>query len=170
LENITSFEVERASSLKGEQVIRLLKEVAQWLKNNEINQWGYLLQGGDDMEILKAIENKETFIVIENGEMVGTFTLSSKQSEWDKHIFGVEDSSDSLYLHRLAVSPKFMGKGIGKSMLKWIEENHQSEKTYLKLDCVADNQRLNQFYRENGFTYIGETDNHSKYQKDLLRR
>jgi GNAT superfamily N-acetyltransferase len=170
LKNITSFEVERASSLKGEQVIRLLKEVAQWLKDNEINQWGYLLQGGDDVEILKAIENKETFIVIENGEMVGTFTLSSKQSEWDKHIFRVEDSSDSLYLHRLAVSPKFMGKGIGKSMLKWIEENHQSEKTYLKLDCVADNQRLNQFYRENGFTYIGETDNHSKYQKDLLRR
>jgi GNAT superfamily N-acetyltransferase len=164
---MNGFEVKKASIKDSKDILSLLKEVATWLKANEINQWGYLLHGGDDDEILQAIENQNTFVVIKDGIMVGTFTLSAKQSEWDQHIFGVEDTNDSLYLHRLAIYPKYMGNGIGKNILEWIEENHHSEMTFLKLDCVADNERLNQFYRENGFTYMGETDNHSKYQKIL---
>jgi GNAT superfamily N-acetyltransferase len=161
------FDVIKASVKDSEDILSLLKEVAYWLKDKEINQWGYLLQGGDDCEILQAIENQDTFVVLKDDVMVGTFTLSTTQSEWDQHIFGADETNDSLYIHRLAVFPRYMGKGIGKSILEWIEENHQSKKTYLKLDCVADNERLNQFYRENGFTYMGETDNHSKYQKIL---
>jgi GNAT superfamily N-acetyltransferase len=164
------FDVIKASVKDSEDILSLLKEVAYWLKDKEINQWGYLLQGGDDCEILQAIENQDTFVVLKDDVMVGTFTLSTTQSEWDQHIFGVDDTNDSLYIHRLAVFPRYMGKGIGKSILEWIEENHQSKKTYLKLDCVADNLKLNQFYRENGFEYLGETDKHSKYQKVLSGR
>ncbi|MGP4071761.1 GNAT family N-acetyltransferase [Piscibacillus sp. B03] len=77
-----------------------------------------------------------------------------------------EDSSNSLYLHRLAINPEYMNKGLGNSMLDWIY-NNVSEEDFLKLDCVADNIKLNDFYKKYGFELVGLTDGHYKYQLKL---
>jgi len=90
----------------------------------------------------------------------------SKQSEWDEHIWGSDASFESLYLHRLAIIPTYMKKGLGQSILTWIKDN-VSDKEYLKLDCVADNMKLNSFYKNIGFELIGVTDGHSKYEKSI---
>lgn len=156
-----------ASREDSDKIINMLKESARWMKENGINQWGYLLNGGDDEEILEGILNEETYMVQKSGELITTFTLSERQSEWDRHIFGEDMPRNSIYLHRLAVVPKYMGKGIGKEIINWIEENCSIDKEYLLLDCVASNERLNRFYIENGFDYLGETERHSKYQKKL---
>jgi GNAT superfamily N-acetyltransferase len=158
--------VRLAVSDDGQQVIKLLKNSAQWMQDHGINQWQYLLSGGDDKEILEAVKQQETYIVLSDEELIATFTLSTTQSDWDRHIFGESHEEDSVFLHRLAILPSQMGKGIGKEILQWIEQNYSTDKTYLKLDCVADNSKLNQFYLANGFQYIGETDQHSKYQKN----
>lgn len=167
---ITDFKVKKATVLDSDKVIHLLKDIAQWMRDKGIQQWGYLLEGGDDEEIHQAIMDQHTYIVIADSEIIGTFTLSPDQSEWDRHIFGIDATYDSLYLHRLAVKPEYMNRGIGETLLNWIQENHHSNKKYMKLDCVAGNPRLNEFYRKNGFDYVGETDKHSKYQKVLYRR
>lgn len=161
------FHIKLASDSDSTHIITLLKEIALWMKNNNIDQWQYLLEGGDDEEISQAISNQLTYKVLEGTELIGTFTLSPTQSEWDVHIFGSEEVQNSLYLHRLAVAPRYMGRGFGKNIFQWIQENVQTEKAYLKLDCVAHNSKLNQFYKNNGFEYIGETDSHSKYQKKI---
>ncbi|TQR21389.1 GNAT family N-acetyltransferase [Psychrobacillus vulpis] len=142
----------------------MLKEVAQWMKDSGIKQWEFLLRGGDDEEIKQAVSNNVTYIIIKDKEIIATFTLSSKQSEWDNHIFGEDRLSNSLYLHRLAITPKFMKKGIGKSILHWILENINTDKELIKLDCVANNTKLNDFYKNNGFELIGIKDGHSKFQ------
>ena len=159
--------VRLAVSDDGQRIIKLLKTIAQWMQGHGINQWQYLLSGGDDNEILEAVKHQETYIVQSDEELIATFTLSNTQSEWDRHIFGESNEEDSVYLHRLAILPKHMGKGLGKEILQWIEQNYSTDKNYLKLDCVADNSKLNQFYLANGFLYLGETDQHSKYQKKL---
>ena len=150
-------------------IINMLKQLAQWMKDNDINQWRYLLDGGDDEEIKQAIVNQETYVVLKGKEIVATFSLSSKQSEWDRQIWGSDTSFSSIYLHRLAIIPAYMKKGIGKSILTWIQEN-VSDKELLKLDCVADNVKLNNFYKSNGFDFIGVTDGHSKYQKRIKNK
>nr|WP_240519089.1 GNAT family N-acetyltransferase [Bacillus cereus] len=58
-----------------------------------------------------------------------------------------------------------MGTGIGKGILRWIEENRESDKKYLKLDCVANHTKLHHFYESNGFEFLGITDVHSKFVK-----
>ncbi|WP_430794210.1 GNAT family N-acetyltransferase [Bacillus cereus] len=80
-------------------------------------------------------------------------------------MFGEEGSSHSLYIHRLAVVPNYVGTGIGKGILRWIEENRESDKKYLKLDCVANHTKLHHFYESNGFEFLGITDVHSKFVK-----
>ncbi|RSD23032.1 GNAT family N-acetyltransferase [Mesobacillus subterraneus] len=164
---LKEYQIKLAAFNDGKKVINLLKRSAQWMKDNSINQWQYLLSGGDDEEILNAIKGNETYIVLNDQDIIATFTLSPDQSEWDRHIFGPEANLDSLYMHRLAVSPDIIGKGLGKEILDWIFENVKTDKKFLRLDCVAGNHKLNQFYQHNGFEYIGETDEHSKYQKEL---
>ncbi|WP_257967959.1 hypothetical protein [Peribacillus deserti] len=58
------------------------------MKDNDINQWRFLLDGGDDDEIEQAINNQETYIVLKDKHIVATFTLLSKQSEWDRNLWG----------------------------------------------------------------------------------
>jgi len=156
-----------ASNDDTSTIITLLKEVAQWLKDKDIDQWGYLLSGGDDEEITDAISNGDTYLVLKEDEVTGTFTISSQQSEWDLHIFGEDLLQNSLYLHRLAVRPSSMGLGIARKILHSIPSFIINKKEYIKLDCVATNSKLNNFYKSNDFEYIGITDGHSKYQKKL---
>ncbi|WP_409271676.1 GNAT family N-acetyltransferase [Neobacillus sp. SCS-31] len=168
IEGLEGFNIKIATKDDSGKVIKMLKQIALWMKDNEINQWRFLLDGGDDEEIEQAISNHETYIVLKDNDIVATFTLLSKQSEWDKDIWGEDNSSKTLYLHRLAIIPTYMKKGLGKSILAWIQ-NNISDKEYLKLDCVAENLRLNNFYKDNGFELVDLTDGHSKYQKSLKR-
>ncbi|MFP7296844.1 GNAT family N-acetyltransferase [Neobacillus niacini] len=164
LENVDGYTVRRAVNEDSCKIIKLLKQAAQWIKGKEINQWRFLLEGNQDEEIKQDILNDKTYMVLNGNEIVATFTLLSEQSEWDRDLWGDENSSKSVYLHRLAVNPSYMKKGIGKSILDWVQ-NNISGTEYLKLDCVAENSKLNNFYKNNGFKLVGLTDGHNKYQK-----
>ncbi|HDR7793973.1 TPA: GNAT family N-acetyltransferase [Bacillus luti] len=157
--------IRMATEKESDSIITLLKEVAQWLQKKEVNQWQYLLGEEATDEILEGIREKYTYVVMKEDEMVGTVTVSSKQNEWDKRIFGKEEVSNSLYIHRFAVKREYKGNGIGEWILRWIEENVQRDKEYLKLDCVQHNRTLNDFYKKSGFEYVGSTDGASKFQK-----
>lgn len=124
-----------------------------------------MLGGEATAEILECIREKYTYVVMKEDAIVGTVTVSPKQNKWDERIFGKEEVSDSLYIHRFAVKRKYKGNGIGEWILKWVEENVQYEKKFLKLDCVGHNRTLNDFYKRNGFEYVGSTEGISKFQK-----
>jgi GNAT superfamily N-acetyltransferase len=162
------FKIKIATNEDSRKIIKMLKQIALWMKANEINQWRFLLEGGDDEEIEQSISNQETYLVMKDNDIVATFTLLSIQSEWDRHIWGDDSTSKSLYLHRLAIIPTYMKKGIGRSILAWVQ-NNVSDKEYLKLDCVADNIKLNNFYTNNKFELVGLTNGHSKYQKFIKK-
>ncbi|MGE8205070.1 GNAT family N-acetyltransferase [Heyndrickxia sp. NPDC080065] len=161
-----NIQIRLATDKEGSCIIDLLKETALWIKNKGIDQWTYLLDGGEDEEIIQCIVNKETYVVINDEEIMATFTLYLDQNDWDKHIWG-EVPPDSIYLHRLAVKPKYMKNGISKEIFNWINNNIQTDKKYLKLDCVCGNEKLNQFYQNSGFEFLGVSNEHSKYQKLL---
>ncbi|EPY7710367.1 GNAT family N-acetyltransferase [Bacillus pacificus] len=162
---VIEYTIRTATEEESDSIITLLKEVAQWLQHKEVDQWQYLLGEEATAEILESIKEKYTYVVTKEDEIIGTVTVSPKQNEWDEHIFGKEEVSNSLYIHRFAVKRKYKGNGIGEWMLQWIEENVQHDKEFLKLDCVGHNRILNDFYKRNGFEYVGSTDGLSKFQK-----
>ena len=160
---MNTYEIRKATEEEVPAIIELLKEIAAWLKQNDINQWGFLLEGGEDEEIRQAIQDSATYVACQDDEILATFTLYSQQSEWDEHIWGQEENPEVLYLHRLAVRPQHMKNGIGKDILHWIDES--LVKT-IRLDCVAHNPKLCTYYEENGYSLIETTaDGHCKFQK-----
>ncbi len=146
------------------EIIQLLKGAASWLKSEEIDQWSYLLSGGEDLDIERAILNNETYVAKYDNNLIGTFTLSAVQSEWDLDLWGNKEDS-SLYLHRLAVNNQYRGQGLGCEIIQWIEEEFSGRYMYLRLDCVSNNPRLNQFYQDCRFKLAGSTGEFNKYEK-----
>ncbi|MFS0690170.1 GNAT family N-acetyltransferase [Sporosarcina sp. 179-K 8C2 HS] len=162
---MNTYEIRKATEQEAPIIIALLKEVAACLKKNGINQWGYLLEGGEDEEIRQAIRDSATYVACQDDEVVATFTLYSQQSKWDQHVWGSEEDREVLYLHRLAVRPQYMKSGIGSDILSWIDENVYKT---IRLDCVAHNLKLCTYYEENGFSLIGTTaDGHCKFQRTI---
>ncbi len=157
--------IRMATTKDSVQVHHLLKTLAEWMKDTKINQWSFLLEGEDD-ELKEWIFEGLTFIVEKDEELIATFTLLPEAGEWDKHIWGDDLPANTSYLHRLAISPEYMRQGIGQKVIEWIStrEIHR-----IRLDCVADNKKLNQFYENNGFELKGITDDHCKYEKILKR-
>ncbi|MGD6793121.1 GNAT family N-acetyltransferase [Metabacillus indicus] len=152
---------------EASHIIKLLRDTAQWIQEQGINQWSYLLDGGEDEEIVRCIENNQTHVVEKNGELTATFTLYPLQNEWDQEIWGHQEEN-AVYLHRLAVNSAYMKQGIGNVILSWIPEAVSAD--WIRLDCVADNEKLNAFYRENGFEWAGATKGHSKFQKQVHKK
>jgi GNAT superfamily N-acetyltransferase len=123
--------------------IAIMEEAAGWLAARGINQW----QGGAPAEqILRRIERGETYVAIRNDEVVGTITL-----QWsDRHYWG-EMPDDAGYVHGLAIRRAVAGHGVGRDLLRWAERQiANAGKRFMRLDCVADNHTLCEYYKQAG--------------------
>ncbi|GAA0133994.1 hypothetical protein YSY43_08340 [Paenibacillus sp. YSY-4.3] len=87
--------------------------------------------------------------------MVGTYILT-----WsDPFIWQELDNAESGYIHRFAVHREYRGLDIGKYLLESAEQQIRLKgKSWIRLDCMAENPRLNQYYRDYGFQYIRRID------------
>lgn len=150
-----NYQVRKAGPIDTKAVIQLLRDTAGWLQAKGISQWEYLLEGGETDEIEQGILVGTTYIVENSeGDLAATFNFSFKQNDWDVDMWGKRDDL-AFYLHRLAVDKDQHHKQVGKRLMKWIDENNLIENGYIRLDCVADNPVLNDFYQQAGYTFIG---------------
>ncbi|WP_010098183.1 GNAT family N-acetyltransferase [Ornithinibacillus scapharcae] len=152
-------------------VLEILKTAAKWVQSKGVNQWGYLLSGGEDDEIKDDLLAGKTYIIqSKDGDPVATFNFSNEQNEWDIEMWGKREDR-AFYIHRLAVSQVHHHKQVGKRLLKWIDENIVLDEGYIRLDCVGNNSVLNLIYQDAGFEHVGYVgegeDKFSLYEKWL---
>ena len=142
-------EVREARTADLDAVMSMLEEAARWMVRRGIEGWtpGSLSR----RRIADLIESGEMYLAVLEGQPVGTFAL-----EWsDSETWG-NAPDDAGYVHGLAIRRNVAGTGLGRDLLKWAENSVSlSGKKYLRLDCVADNETLNAYYRQAGFGYRG---------------
>jgi ribosomal protein S18 acetylase RimI-like enzyme len=132
-------------------VVSMLEEAARWMIRREIEGW--TPDGFSRERIAVLIESGEIYLAVLGGWLAGTFAL-----QWsDRETWG-DVPDDAGYIHGLAIRREFAGKGLGREMLRRAEQMvSRSEREYLRLDCVADNMPLNEYYRRAGFAYRGRS-------------
>lgn len=156
----------------ADEAQQLMVETARWLHSKGSTQWGGLLKGQDDHNLSAAIERREVIIFkdVQSGELAGMVILQQQPSEWDRNLWGLgqDDPGTSVYLHRLVVSRKYGGTGLGENILAWAESGVTYKgKDRIRLDCIAHNEVLNRFYQQCGYTYKGEVKGFSIFEKRL---
>ena len=131
-------------------ILNLWKGSAEWLQSNDIDQWN---PEEFNLERVLKFMNRESDIYLASidNEIVGTYLITWQ----DPFIWKELDNSESGYIHKLAVNRNFKGKGIGLQLLRSAEEQIKGKgKRYVRLDCMADNIRLNQYYKDAGFQFV----------------
>lgn len=138
-----------ASQLHQTTIAEILEEGRVWLQQVKgINQWPFPFT---PTWVNKYLEKQEFFLVHLDDTPVAVFRLlSTDPFIWE------EDSQDAIYLHSLAVRRGWKGHGIGRHLLEWVENyTAQQNRRYLRLDCMAENLALCQYYERVGFIARG---------------
>lgn len=141
-------EVRRAGSPELGVVVSILDEAAEWLVSRGIEQWE---PGSFAGRIAERIERGEMYLAEMHGQPFGTFAL-----QWsDEETWG-DVPDDAGYVHGLAIRREYAGRGLGRALLRWAENQVASSGgEYLRLDCAAENRALNEYYERAGFEHRG---------------
>lgn len=151
-------------------VLELLGSTAEWLKSTGSTQWSGLLQGEDSHNTPEAIKRGEVYIFMQGSMLAGMVMLMQRESAWDLELWGDEGHKSSIYLHRLNINRAAAGKNLGEQIVRWADSGIQfTGKDRIRLDCIANNPKLNDFYRRCGYVYKGLASNplgdFNKYEK-----
>ncbi len=81
---------------------------------------------------------------------VATFSLLERDP-----IFWPFAGDDALYLHRFAV--RRLAAGAGRHAVEWcLREASSRGRSFVRLDCLADNPGIRRYYERYGFTAVDE--------------
>jgi ribosomal protein S18 acetylase RimI-like enzyme len=132
-----------------------LEEVADWLESRGIEQW----RSGDFCRAAafyaESIRQGEVQLALFDAELVGTLRVLVREPIVWPDI--VED--DAVYVYTLAVRRGWRAHGFGGQMLQWAAERAVLfGRRFVRLDCMASNPFLAEYYVRAGFTERGEID------------
>ncbi|MFF9406137.1 GNAT family N-acetyltransferase [Streptomyces anandii] len=128
----------------------LLREASAWLASRGIDQWQYPPHRD---RIMTALKQGVCFLAFADGEPVATLQVDDYADPefWTPD----DDPATALYVHRMAVSRRAAGGGVGDWLLTWATDRAAAQsKRWLRLDAWKDNEGLHRYYKAAGFTLI----------------
>jgi ribosomal protein S18 acetylase RimI-like enzyme len=127
-------------------VLGILSECSLWIRQQGIaDPWPHPFPAE---RVLPGLERGEVHLAfLESPEPVATINLS-----WDDPRFWGPQSPVAGYVHRLAVRPAYAGRSFGQDLVEWAAGRVRDRgRQFLRLDCLASNERLCRYYLNLGF-------------------
>jgi ribosomal protein S18 acetylase RimI-like enzyme len=105
-----------------------------------------------DHAILEEVADGRLFLLYEGEETAGVFSVAYA----DPAIWGALERGAHLYLHRIARSPAWRGRGLVEAVLVWAEVRaRELGRDGLRMDTWASNVPLIAYYQRLGFALLG---------------
>ena len=142
-----------ATQRDAARIVALLEAAAEWMVANGIRQWA---PGEVRLADIEAqVDGGEWCVARSPTTVIAAFRLLLE----DRTVWGHDDDANALYVHGLVIDRGYAGTGLGAGLLRWAA-GHARElgADLLRLDCVASNQRLHDYYRGQGFREVGRRD------------
>jgi GNAT superfamily N-acetyltransferase len=143
----------RAQRPDLDRVLEILEEASGWLTSKGLEtQWHPSPTFRES--ILENIDRGEVHVVKDLNATVGTITL-----QWSDQKFWGDLPLNAGYVHKLAIKRSYSGQRLGLRLLQWAEAKARAEgKRYLRLDCLAGNKTIREYYEKAGFIHIRDTE------------
>ena len=136
-------------------IMKMIHDCANDLISKNIFQWNEKYPSRDIF--LSDIEKKNLFIYKNNSGIIGCIALSHEKDIEYTDVKWLTKDDKNLYLHRLAVDPKFQKKGIGKLLMDFAEDYARNNKFIsVRLDTFSKNERNNRFYKSRKYTKLDD--------------
>lgn len=144
--------LKQVSLIEFEIIFDILHENALWLASRDIFQWPLDWLEAKRDEIQSSVEQGLFYSLTIDGDIAAVVEITSIADE-----FWENDESAALYVHKLAIRREFSGQSLGRKIIGLIEEKAiQQGINYLRLDCVAHNLKLREYYESCLFQFKGE--------------
>ncbi|MDI6050160.1 GNAT family N-acetyltransferase [Flavobacterium sp. XS2P24] len=137
-------------------VWEILQQAIQRRKEDGSTQWQ---DGYPNPEVIqKDIEKGEGFVLADGETIIGySAVLINDEPAYEKIEGKWLTNDDFVVMHRVAISEKYLGKGLAKMILKYIEEFAVNNNIYsIKADTNFDNPAMMKIFESSGYTYCGE--------------
>ncbi|MCY6959140.1 GNAT family N-acetyltransferase [Clostridium brassicae] len=148
-------EIIQATEKDLQSVLDLMSNVVENLSKKGIFQWDSSYPNRDIF--LKDIKNHSLYVIKDNNSYLGTITLNEEQAPEYCNVDWLTSNKKTLVIHRLAVSPNYQGKGIGRKLIDFAEQlGHKKNYDSIRLDAFSKNLNSVNFYEKCGYIKTGE--------------
>tara|TARA_B100000768_G_C11267135_1_gene371642 strand:- start:1365 stop:1874 length:510 start_codon:yes stop_codon:yes gene_type:complete len=144
-----------AKSSEASEIWQILKDAIQRRKEDGSNQWQ---DGYPNMHVVKNdIERKIGFVLTQNDNVIGyTAVIINDEPDYINIQGKWLTNQDFIVYHRVAISKKFLAKGMAKKMMKLIEEYALSKNIHsLRADTNHDNIPMLKIFEKMGYSFCG---------------
>ena len=124
----------------------ILQHAIQRRKEDGSTQWQ---DGYPNPEVVqKDIEKEEGFVLLEGETIIGyTAVLINNEPAYQNIEGHWLSNGDFVVVHRVAIAEKYLGKGLAKMILKYVENFEASNNIYsIKADTNFDNTQLRKVF------------------------
>lgn len=124
------------------------------MEANGIYQWTTEYPSQKAFE--KDIDRNELYVLLEDNAIIGCIVVSLLMDDEYKNVAWLTPNDINYYIHRLAVHPKYQGKGCAQRLMDF-GENFARENNALsvRLDTFSQNKRNQKFYEQRGYAKLG---------------
>jgi GNAT superfamily N-acetyltransferase len=144
--------------------IDMLEEVGDWLNSRGVSPLPRGIYREYKDHYADSIARGEVYFARLGDDVVGTVRLLVHGGV----VWPVEDQDMAHYVENLIICRAWSNRGLGRKLLGWAEERAAlAGKSYLRLDCFADNPVLRNYYENAGYIDRGEVD--VRYPFGMLR-
>ena len=150
--NLSEVRIIRAEPSELDDVLEILEEAARWLNARGFES--YWKSSPSFRQALKEnIEQGDVYMVKDTQGTIGTITL-----QWSDMKYWGDMPPDAGYIHKFAIKRSRSGQHLGSRTLQWAEAKTRKEgKKFLRLDCLANNMIIREYYEKFGFIHIRDT-------------
>ena len=135
------------------EIIEVTKACAAYLIDNGIFQWND--QYPTEAAFIKDISRSELYVLLDGDRIIGMITITTLIDEEYKPVKWLTKNANSVYIHRLAVHPKYQGKGNARRLMDYAEKYAvQRGFDSVRLDTFSKNSRNQRFYEERGYVRL----------------
>jgi len=147
------------------QAMEIMAAAASWLLDKGIDQWPSPPPAHWQQRMTAKIDQGAIYTLGIGNNRFGIVGLTWVDSYWP-------DDGQAGYVHQMAVHPVMHGQNLGGMILFWAQQQVKKKgRQFVRLDCMASNGRLRQYYEEHGFLFRGRLTDHdyvaALYEKDV---
>ena len=147
--------LKKANSTEIEEIMSVIKDGKEFLKQQGINQWQHGSPGCSDVE--NDIKQETSYVYELDGEIVGTAMLNTYDADYEKYLTIWTKCNNYLVIHRLAVKKEYRSQGIGhKFMNDIILFAKENSVEYIRIDTHKDNVIMRKYLSKNNFKELDE--------------
>jgi len=138
-----------------DKLLQITKACAVNMRAQNIYQWNDIYP--NKQAFINDVKRNELSVIEINHIVIGCITISTLMDEEYFPIKWLTPNKNNIYIHRLAVHPKYQGKGFAQGLMSFAE-NYARKNHFVsvRLDTFSQNLKNLKFYELRNYKRLGE--------------